>query len=333
MVNNEVNSVEDTLRLGGRDIPVKRVNLKQSELLFCPENPRIYSVMNLEGRSPSQDEILEKMSQLDHVKRLYQSIQINGGLIDPLIVQEGTNLVFEGNSRLAAYRLLAEKDPIKWGYVKCCLLPKNIDEKHIATLLGEYHIIGRKDWSPYEQAGYLWRRHKKGQIPIEQIATELSLTIQKVRSAIEVFSYMVEHNDVSPQRWSYYDEFLKSRAIARAIAEEPNFEKTVVDQIQSGVITKAVDIRDKVEAVAKAGGKALKHYSNGKRDLEESYNIALAKGVKNHIYNRFKAFRSFISEDETRNELKQMEDEHLEKCLFEIRKISKEIERMIKTVS
>ena len=49
---------------------------------------------------------------MDHVKQLVQSIRANGGLTDPLIVQDGEFVVFEGNSRLAAYRLLARLDPL-----------------------------------------------------------------------------------------------------------------------------------------------------------------------------------------------------------------------------
>ena len=70
-----------------------------------------------------------------------------------------TFVVLEGNSRLAAYRELAKNDAIKWGKAKVRLLPDDISEELVFALLGEYHIIGRKDWAPYEQAGYLYRRN------------------------------------------------------------------------------------------------------------------------------------------------------------------------------
>lgn len=49
---------------------------------------------------------------MEHVKQLRVSIESNGGLIDPLIVRDGDFMVLEGNSRLAAYRLLCRTDAV-----------------------------------------------------------------------------------------------------------------------------------------------------------------------------------------------------------------------------
>ena len=96
------------------------------------------------------------MKSMEHVKQLRLSIEQNGGLIDPLIVvkRNGDYVVLEGNSRLAAYRLLAEKDPVKWQKVRANILPEEISENEIFTLLGQYHLVGRKDWNIFEQAAY-----------------------------------------------------------------------------------------------------------------------------------------------------------------------------------
>jgi hypothetical protein len=141
--------INDSLTLSGKEIPVRVGFLSHQELKFYPENPRLYSLVRADEKVPSQKEIEEKLAQMDHVKTLIQSIKANGGLTDPLIVRDGDYVVVEGNSRLAAYRLLAQREPIKWGMVKCKLLPKDISEDLIFLLLGEYHIIGRKDWQPY----------------------------------------------------------------------------------------------------------------------------------------------------------------------------------------
>ncbi len=150
---------------------------------------------------------------MDHVKQLKESIKANGGLIDPLIVRDGDYIVLEGNSRLAAYRLLCKNDPIKWANVKCILLPSDIDDAAIFTLLGQYHIIGRKDWNPYEQAGYLYRMVKSSNQPIEFIARELGITEFAAKKAVEVYTYMLDCNDNHPNKWSYYDELLKNKNI------------------------------------------------------------------------------------------------------------------------
>jgi ParB-like chromosome segregation protein Spo0J len=65
------------------------------------------------GKQPTQEEIQQQLSELEHVKELREDIKRNGGLLEPLIVREGSLEVLEGNRRLAAYRQLAAKEPIK----------------------------------------------------------------------------------------------------------------------------------------------------------------------------------------------------------------------------
>src|ERR1700730_11183297 len=116
---------EDFLLLRNKKIPVRLADMHQADLKFYLENPRLYSVVRLDGTEPTQDDVEEALCGMDHVKQLVQSIKDNGGLIDPVIVQGGTNIVLEGNSRLAAYRILAKQDPIKWGSLRAGVLSRD----------------------------------------------------------------------------------------------------------------------------------------------------------------------------------------------------------------
>lgn len=118
--------VNDTITLRGEEIPVKVGYLSQTELKFFPENPRIYSIISSWEVKHVQEDIQRILIRREHVKQLITSIKANGGLTDPVLVQDESFIVLEGNSRLAAYRALAEKDPIKWGLIKCELLPKDL---------------------------------------------------------------------------------------------------------------------------------------------------------------------------------------------------------------
>ena len=207
--------VDDSLTLGGQEIRVRAGRLPQADLRFYADNPRIYSLICAEDDEPSQTEIQERLSRMDHVKKLVQSIEANGGVTDPLIVRDGDLTVLEGNSRLAAYRLLSAKDPIRWGEVKVRLLPEDIEEDLVFALLGEYHIIGRKDWAPYEQAGYLYRRAVNHDVSASQMANEMGLSTQQVNHLIDVYKFMVERNDSDVEHWSYYDEYLRSRPVKK----------------------------------------------------------------------------------------------------------------------
>lgn len=145
----------DTKRIiiiAGQHIEVEEKFLKHSDLDFYPENPRIYNTIHAEiGDNPTQKVIETAMKKLDSVKTLKQSIEVNGGLLEPIIVRR--NVVLEGNSRLAAYRILAEKDPIKWAEIRCNVLPDDTSDDVVFSLLGTLHIIGKTPWSPFEQAG------------------------------------------------------------------------------------------------------------------------------------------------------------------------------------
>src|SRR5439155_3181016 len=117
------------------------------------------------------------------------------------------------NSRLAAYRLLAGKNAVEWELVKCSLLSKDVSDSSIASLLGQLHLKGKKDWRPYEQASFLHRRHKKDKITIPALTKEFNISEKATKHRIAVIEFMIKHNDNAIERWSYYDEMLKSRKI------------------------------------------------------------------------------------------------------------------------
>jgi hypothetical protein len=327
-------SSTDTLTLQGQDIKIERRYLPHADLSFFPENPRIYSLVCADDIEPSQGEIEKKLIKHDHVKQLAQSIEANGGLTDHVLVRSNDLVVLEGNSRLAAYRLLSRKDSVKWGQMKCALLPKDISESMIFTLLGQYHIIGRKDWAPYEQAGYLYRRCIKHNCPPESITKEIGLSLRKVNSLIEVYSFMVKHNVVDVQRWSYYDEYLKSRPIKNARKAMPDFDRVIVKKIESGEVNTAKDIRDKVAKIADAktvkGQRNLQRFINTTNSLDDCFETTVKHGGGNSTYKMLNSFREKIADSGTKDKLKNMTKEHLKRCKFELNRIEKAVTKINK---
>src|ERR1039458_6699113 len=126
----------DSILILGTKVPTTTQMLPQRNLKFFVDNPRVYSIVRANGKQPSQEEIEQQLGALEHVRELREDIKRNGGLIEPLIVRDGTLEVLEGNSRLAAYRQLAAKEPIKWGMVKCMVLPADVDDSLVFALLG-----------------------------------------------------------------------------------------------------------------------------------------------------------------------------------------------------
>lgn len=321
---------EDFLLLRNRKIPVRVADLPQAELQFYLENPRLYSVVRTDGEEPTQQDVQDVLSKMDHVKQLVQSIKDNGGLIDPVIVQGGTNIVLEGNSRLAAYRLLAHQDPIKWGLIRARVLPASITESEIFSLLGEYHIIGKKDWAPFEQAGYLYRRHTQHGASVEQLARDINLGQRKIAHLIDTYQFMVDHDERDVDRWSYYDEYLKSNKMNRARKEYPELDELVVEKIRSGEIPRAVDVRDDLKKIAEAGGKVLERFATGKKSFEDSLDAAINKGVGDHSVRKLKRFKEWLASTEAQHEMHALDGEPRKECLYDLRKIQTLVERVLK---
>lgn len=313
--------VSGSLTLSNKEIPVRTGFMPVGELKFYPENPRLYSIVCSGEEEPSQAVIQKKLGAMEHVKQLVQSIRANGGLTDPLVVRDGDLVVLEGNSRLAAYRLLAANDPIKWGMVKCSLLPKDISEALIFALLGEYHIIGKKDWAPYEQAGYLYRRHKFHSVPVNVMAEEMGLSTKAVGHLIKVYGFMLYHDENDVTRWSYYDEFLKHRDISEARKQHAGLDEAFVAKVKSGEIPKAVDVREKMTKIADAGGKVVKAFIEEPDSFEKCYDRAIARGADNTWYKRLQKFREQIGDPDVKSAFQDMTEDHRKKCIYEMKKI------------
>lgn len=325
-------SDESTLTLGGDEVPYQFCRLPQSELEYYPENPRIYSMVYTGEEAPSQDEIENTLQGKDHVKQLYQSILANGGVTDPLWVRDGNYTVLEGNSRLAAIRLLAQKDPIKWGKVKCHLLPADIDDKKIFSFLCQCHVIGRQDWKPYEQAGVLWRRSKFHNDSPDSMAKEMGIRKSEVERLINGYSFMDKHDDKQVDHWSYYDEYLKSRKIQKQRENHPELDKVIIRKIKSGEIPKAEDIRDKFTKIAGVGGKILQTFIEKPKSFDTCYEKAIEQSEDTALYRILNKFRVKIGDLDTKKSLHIMSEGRRQKCKFELKKIKQSVDRLLKTV-
>ena len=325
---------EEILTVGKKDIPVKITELKQADLKFYPENPRVYSVLNGADANPSQEEIQEHMCSLDHVKQLRVSIESNGGLIDPLIVRDGDFMVLEGNSRLAAYRILNEKDPVKWGMVKCKILPADITDDTIFALLGQYHIIGRKDWEPFEQAHYLYRRHKQTKLPVDYMAKELGITKGKAEKMIQVIEFMIEKDDLNKRHWSYYEEYLKNAQLKKYRETSSELDDVIATQVKTGAIQEAADIR-KLGDVAKVGDKQSKKimqkFISEDMSLYDAYEEMSDSGKLEDAIKKLTAFRKAINDPGFEKQMTASE-ETIKQASFEIKRIMSRLKTIKKII-
>ena len=323
---SSTNWTADSITLRGTEVAVKSGWIEQSELQFYPDNPRLYTIVRSSGESPSQEGIEQQLIGMDHVKQLVQTIRANNGLIDPILVRDGDLMVLEGNSRLAAYRLLAKNDPVKWGLVKVTLLPDDISPNLVFALLGEYHLIGKKDWAPYEQAGYFYRRHHDHGIALEEIAKDMGISKKRIQHLVDVYQFMLDRHESDTNRWSYYDEYFKNVAIRKARHDNPSMDEVVVRKIRSGEIPRAIDIRDRLGKIAKAGGKSLTRFLREDDSFQEAYELTADRNI---WFERFNRLRKQLATGDFEREIPAMTNAERKRCIYELKKIEQAMKVVI----
>lgn len=286
------------MKIGTCEVPVEEKELDQAILKFFPENPRTYSVISAYGE-PTQDEIEDYMKSLDHVKKLAVGIE-RSGLMIPIMVIGGKNMVLDGNSRLAAYRILAGRDPVKWAKIRCQILPEDTSESTVATILGQLHLIGQKDWSPYEQASYLFRRKETTKLPVQVMADELGISRQKAQRMIEVMEFMKSKGDDNSKHWSHYEEYLKHSAITKFREQVPALDDAVVAAIKTEQID-AQGIR-KVDEIAKVNDKnakkILRRIADEEISIQDGYEIVKDSGKLEDVMKKLKRFQQELIKDD-----------------------------------
>ena len=323
------------MRIRGADVPVKTLMIEQRGLKFFAENPRIYSLVRAGGQEPSQEEIYAQLIELEHVRELVQDIKINGGLIDPLIVKDGTFEVLEGNSRLAACRWLFESsnDPLAWAKVKCTLLPFEIDDRLVYALLGQYHVRGKKDWVPFEKAGFLYRRFRQHNDDIPTVAAELGMKQSEAKHLIAVYEFMRDHGEEDRARWSYYDEYIKSKNIKKAREQYPKLDEMIVAKIKGGEIRRAVDIRDDLPIIVSGPVKNLKRFAEGKSAFQDALAVAVDAGGDNVVYKRLYKFRQWLASNEPVEDAAESTKEVRDRIIYELDQIERRAKRLKALIS
>lgn len=321
----------DTLTIGKEKLMVKVMELSQADLNFYPENPRVYSALNSDGTAPSQEDIEEHMKKLDHVRDLASDIKQNGGLMEEIIVRDIDFVVLEGNSRLAAYRILAEQDAVTWAKIKCKVLPHDIKEDLIFKLIGQFHIKGKKPWEAYEQASYLYRRVSQTKMHIDIIAEELGLEKSKAKNMVAAIELMHSKGEPDTHKYSYYYEYVKDPNIKK-YRDTTDIDDKICEQISKGEIEKAEDIR-KLGKVAKVNDKQskklMKEVIAGDISIYDAHESMDENGKLEPAVTKLKAFKSYINADSFEKNVRSSEDAY-KLAKYEIGQITKRLNQLQK---
>jgi len=148
-----------------------------------------------------------------------------------------------------------------------------------------------------------------------------------------VYEFMLQHKERDRERWSYYDEFLKSKKIKKVRDHYPDFDTFIVQQIQTKKINRAVDIRDSLPTICVGPTKNLKRYIEGKLDFEQAYDNAVDAGGENADFKRLFKFRQWLATEDTQKDLLDAPKNIREKIVYELEKIGKRAKQLKTEVS
>ena len=196
--------------------------LSIDDLWFDPANPRIHSELEKSqhlSANELQEKIIKILGDKEKISTLKSAITDANGPLDPLLVKprsEGGYVVIEGNRRLAAYKtIIKEKEDADAGLIKKlqtikCELYTSISLEQEFALLNILHLRGRKKWSAFEKANYLYRQWEHFHRNIEEVAKLASERPSSVEKQIQTVEFMKKHS-ANHTRYGFYHSIFANR--------------------------------------------------------------------------------------------------------------------------
>lgn len=322
------NEVTIQVPIAGKPYMVIACEVNQADLLYYVDNPRVYSLLHVDGVAPQQDDFEKFFHGKDLVRKLSRRIEKNGGLLEPVLVKSATREVVEGNTRLAACRLLFKKDPIKWGRIRAHILPSSVDTSSIASVLAEYHIFGKADWTTYEQSNFFYRRHIEQGVSISDLVEESGISRPTLLRYIGVIKRMRENKDDCQEHYSAYDQ-LNNKHIKRAIEDTPKVAPCLISLIKNEKVT-AMEVREKVSVIcATKSDQPRKLLLDGKH-IDTAYATAQSLGGDNNALKLLVGFRESVSNPDLRQKIASTPHKIKDQIKWELEQIRTALNKLLK---
>lgn len=302
------------MRIRGEDIKYIEKHIDIRELKYYKDNPRVYSSVHAihdfeeMPEKKQQEEIFKKLSKEQSVRNLIPDIKYHKGLIEPIVVLRDTYEVVEGNSRLAAYQILRDRNrnDNNWNLIYCKIVDRLSDEQ-LSAYLGEIHVKGKTRWTPYEQYNFA-RLKKKNGYSVKTISEWLGESESKTRNRIKVIELMDESKDNTQSHLSYYEVLVKTPKAYSAV------KSGKLNQVLNEIITippdkdeeehpsskkvgfTAQDLRDALPNLLRKP-KVLRLYEDGKINFTEAAERSKISAVKSKIEKVTSALASIDKEE------------------------------------
>lgn len=320
-----------TISILGEDIDVEQRQMSIHDLSFYKDNPRVYSKLQensaFHNQKDEQRHIQEMMKNEPSVQNLIPEIRQQGGLLEPIMVLHKTNSVLEGNSRLAAMRILNEEDPHneRWQTIPCRVV-SNLKEEQIDAYLHQIHVKGKTPWQAYEKAHKTYKRVENDEVPLSTYANSVNESENELKKQIKTIKLMKQNKDNVRAHWSYYNILVRNRIISQHFNYNKDFRnfilKKVKKQKEGQEDFTAMEMRDKLPAIL-LKPKILKRFLEDKESLDDAYQKARSSNALSDV----KKACGYLQKVEKKS-MQKLERSSLGAIEQEIRKCGREVERL-----
>jgi ParB-like nuclease domain len=159
--------------------PTNMQMIPVAEIQLDRDNPRIRKFLEMYGENPTPDQFYMALGsagdeQSDHsatFEKLKNSIQTNGGIIQPIILNKknGSYVCIEGNTRVALYKKFqAEKFKGTWTHIPA-LVYEDMNDLQVDSIRLQVHLVGTRPWDPYSKAKFLYALRKDKNMPLARV--------------------------------------------------------------------------------------------------------------------------------------------------------------------
>lgn len=327
-----MNTDETTIAIMGEDVPARHELLSIGTLRFLPDNPRVYAAIremsDFARLTPDEKQlrIYERLLQEPSVKNLIPEIERDGGLQDPIIVRWDTRQVIEGNSRLAAYRKLGDESPDddRWTHIRCLVVSTLTDDQQ-TRLLGQAHLHGKTEWSPYAKALFCFRWVVEEKKDLSTLADLSGFRPSEIAKNVKIIQLMQGNDDNTLSNFSYYNVLVRNRAISSEIEDNGTLRDTLLSQIKTEDFT-AQEMRERLPMII-AKPRILRKFEKGDVTLEDAYDRAKISGTEQ----RLKKVRDGLDDIEL-DDFASLERHEVKAVQQVVRQIGQRLKRVSKMV-
>lgn len=175
------------------EIPIDRIELDR-------KNPRIANFLATHDENDITSDLMALLlgTTSDACASLRQSIEANGGIIHPIVVNkctDGTYVVIEGNTRLQIYKdFRKENKPGNWNTIRC-IVYDNLEAEQMHQIRLQAHLVGPREWDPYSKALYLNYLANVEHMPMTSLISFCggNSKASEIRNMIAAFNDMEEY--------------------------------------------------------------------------------------------------------------------------------------------